>query len=112
MSKGVLIGDSKPCYRDCLIFLLRGEVIIKGQGRLVETGCAYQVKDEARIWLCGTATIVVMEEGEQRGECLRYAQESQEIILAEMDASRRKRNRAKNLLNEKLQVIVSSLRLH
>jgi hypothetical protein len=32
MSTGLPIGDSKPCYRDCLIFLLRGEFIIKGQG--------------------------------------------------------------------------------
>lgn len=29
MSTGLPIGDSKPCYRDCLIFLLRGEFIIK-----------------------------------------------------------------------------------
>jgi len=76
MSRGLPIGDNKPCYRDCLIFLLRGEFIIKGQGRLIETGCAYRVKNEAWLWLCGTATIVVMEEGEQRGECLRHTQES------------------------------------
>jgi hypothetical protein len=47
MSRGLPIGDNKPCYRDCLIFLLRGEFIIKGQGRVIETGCAYRVKDEA-----------------------------------------------------------------
>jgi len=38
------IGDNKPCYRDCLVFLLRGEFIIKGQGRLIETGCAYVLR--------------------------------------------------------------------
>jgi hypothetical protein len=47
MSRGLPIGDNKPCYRDCLIFLLRGEFIITGQRRVIETGCAYRVKDEA-----------------------------------------------------------------
>jgi hypothetical protein len=108
MSSGLPIGDSKPCYRDCLIFLLRGEFIIKGQGRLIETGCAYRVKDEAWLWLCGTTTIVVMEEGEQRGECLRCTQESRELILAERDGSRTVRKRAKKLLTEKLQALASS----
>jgi hypothetical protein len=59
------IGDNKPCYCDCLIFLLLGEFIIKGQRRVIE--------DEAWIWLCGTTTIVLMEEGEQRDEWLREA---------------------------------------
>jgi hypothetical protein len=36
MSMGLPIGDNKPCYRDCLIFLLCGEFIIKGQGRVIE----------------------------------------------------------------------------
>jgi hypothetical protein len=112
MSRGLPIGDNKPCYRDCLIFLLRGEFIIKGQGRVIETGCAYRVKDEAWLWLCGTTTIVVMEEGEQRGECLRCTQESRELILAERDGPRKVRKRAKKLLGEKLQALVSSSRLH
>lgn len=112
MSTGNPIGDNKPCYRDCLIFLLRGEFIIPGQGRVIETGCAYRVKDEVWLWLCGTTTIVVMEEGEQRGECLRSTQESRELILAERDGPRRVRKRAKKLLHEKLQALVSSSRLH
>lgn len=77
MSRGLSIGDSKPCYRNCLIFLLRGEFIIRGQGRVIETGCAYRVKDEASLLLCGTTTIVVMEEGEQRGECLRRTRDEE-----------------------------------
>ena len=112
MSRGLPIGDNKPCYRDCLIFLLRGEFIIKGQGRVIDTGCAYRVKDEAWIWLCGTTTIVVMEEGEQRGECLRCTQESWELILAQRDGPRKVRKRAKKLLDEKLQELVSLSRLH
>lgn len=111
MSSGLPIGDSKPCYRDCLIFLLRGEFIIKGQGRVIETGCAYRVKDEAWLWLCGTTTIVVMEEGEQRGECLRCTQESRELILAERNGSRKVRKRAKKLLDEMLQALASSAQL-
>ena len=66
MSTGYPIGDSKPCYRDCLIFLLRGEFIIGGQGRVTEAGCAYHVRDETWLWMCGTTTAVVMEEGDQR----------------------------------------------
>lgn len=46
MSKGLPNGFNQPCFRDCLIFLLRGELIIKGQGRVTKTGCAYTVKDE------------------------------------------------------------------
>ena len=30
---------------------------------MIDTGCVYRVKDKAWIWLCGTMTIVVMEEG-------------------------------------------------
>jgi hypothetical protein len=112
MSRGGPIGDNKPCYRDCLIFLLRGEFIIKGQGRVIETGCAYRVKDEAWLWLCGTTTIVVMEEGEQRGECLRLTQELRESILAEQDESRKVRKRAKKLLDEMLRAVASLVRLH
>ncbi len=112
MSSGLPIGDNKPCYQDCLIFFLRGEFITKGQGRAIDTGCAYRVKDEAWIWLCGTTTIVVIEEGEQRGKCLRCTQESRELILAERDGTRKERKRAKKLLYEKLQVLSASSRLH
>ncbi|KAI9730920.1 MAG: hypothetical protein M1818_007994 [Claussenomyces sp. TS43310] len=111
MSRGLPIGDSKPCYRDCLIFLLRGEFIIKGQGRVTDTGCAYRVKDEAWIWLCGTTTLVVMEEGEQRAECLRRTQDLRELILAERDGTRKER-RAKKLLNENRQALSASSQLH
>jgi hypothetical protein len=53
-----------------------------------------------------------MEEGEQRGECLRCTQESQELILAERDGTREERKRAKKLLDEKLQALSASSRLH
>jgi hypothetical protein len=95
-----------------LIFLLRGEFIIKGHGRVIDTGYAYRVKDEAWIWLCGTTIIVIMEEGEQRGECLRCTQESRELILAERDGTRKERERARKLLDGKLQVLLASSRLH
>jgi predicted P-loop ATPase/GTPase len=32
---------------------------------VIDTGYAYRVKDEAWIWLYGTTTMVVIEEGEQ-----------------------------------------------
>ena len=79
---------------------------------MIETGSAYRVMDEAWLWLCGTTTIVIMEEGEQRGECLRCTQESRELILAERGGLRKERKRAKKLLNEKLQALVSLSRLH
>jgi hypothetical protein len=53
-----------------------------------------------------------MEEGEQRGKCLRCTQESQELILAGRDGPRKVRKRAKKLLDKKLQAIVSLSRLH
>jgi hypothetical protein len=46
-----------------------------------------------------------MEEGEQRGECLRCTQESRELVLAERDGSRKEMKRAKKLLDEMLQVL-------
>jgi hypothetical protein len=79
---------------------------------VIDTGYAYRVKDEAWIWLCGMTTIVVMEEGEQRGECLRCTQESRELILAGRDGTRKERKRAKKLLDEKLQALLASSRLH
>jgi hypothetical protein len=62
---------SLPCFRDCQVFLLRGAFLIEGQGRVIETGCSYLVKDEVWIGLCGSTTLVVMEEGDQRGACLK-----------------------------------------
>lgn len=104
-------GLSQPCFRDCLIFLLRGEFIIKGQGRVTKTGCAYTVKDEEWIWLCGTTTLVVMEEGEQRGVCRRRTQEAQERILAEMK-SPKKLKKMPGKSHGALQSLLSSARLH
>jgi len=75
-----------PCFRYCQVFLLHGEFIIEGQGRVIEPGCSYVVKDEVWIGLCGRMTLVVMEEGEERGTCLKYAQESWARILAEMQS--------------------------
>ncbi len=77
-----------PCFRDCQIFLLRGAFLIEGQGRVIETGCSYLVKDEDWIGLCGSETvIVIVEEGQQRGACRKHTQEAQERILAEKSKS-------------------------
>ena len=53
-----------------------------------------------------------MEEGEQRGECLRGMQESREQILAERDRFRKKRKRAKKFLEENFRALVASSRLY
>jgi hypothetical protein len=73
---------SQPCFRDCQVFLLHGAFFIEGQGRVTETGCSYLVKEEVWIGLCGSTTLVVMEEGEERGTCLQYTQESRERMRA------------------------------
>ena len=74
---------SQPCFRDCQVFLLRGAFLIEGQGRVTKSGCSYLIKDEVWIELCGSTTLIVMEEGEERGRCLHYTQKLQERMLAE-----------------------------
>ena len=106
------IGTSKLCFRDCLVFLLRGEFIIKGQGLLSQTGCAYRIKDEVWLWLWGRTTIVIMEEGEMKGECLRSMRETQALLLAQREGSIRERKRATKLLNEKFRARASTAALH
>ena len=86
------LGDckvSQPCFHDCQVFLLRGEFFLEGQARVTETGCSYIVKDEVWIGLFGSTTLVVMEEGEQRGACLKNTQELQDKMLAKMQPSKK-----------------------
>ena len=78
---------------------------------MIETNYADRVKDEAWLWLRGTTTIVVIKEGEQRGECVRCTQESRELILTERDGPRKVRKRAEELLDRKLQALGSSSQL-
>jgi hypothetical protein len=111
MSEGLPNGFYQPCFRDCLVFLLRGEFVIKGQGRVTKTGCAYRVKDEEWIWLCGTTTLVVMEEGEQRGVCRKRIQEERERTLAEMKSPKKLKKRP-GKLHEALQSLLSSANIH
>jgi hypothetical protein len=110
MSQGLPNGSNLPRFRDCLIFPLRSEFIMKGQGRVTETGYVYRVKDEEWIWLCGTTTLVVMEEGEQRGVCRRRTQEERERILAEMKSPKNLKRPRKS--HDALQLLQSSARLH
>jgi hypothetical protein len=78
------IRVSFSCFRDCHIFLIRGAFLIEGQGRAVDTGCSYVIKDEEWIGLCGSSTvIVIVEVGEQRGACRRNTQAAQEKMLRE-----------------------------
>ena len=94
---------SQPCFRDCQVFLLHGEFFIEGQGRVTETGCSYLVKKEVWIGLCGSTTVVVMEEGEERGTCLKYTQESRERMLAKTQSpktlKKSKSSRMKNYVH-------------
>jgi len=91
-----LVGFSRPCFRDCQVFLLHGAFLIEGQGLVTETGCSYLVKDEVWIRLCGSTTLVVMEEGEERGTCLKHTQESRERMLAESQSSKKLKKRSKS----------------
>lgn len=45
-----------PCFHDYQVFLLRGALLIEGQGQVIETSCSYLVKNEVRIGLCGYTT--------------------------------------------------------
>jgi hypothetical protein len=76
-------------FRDCQVFLLYGAFLIEGQGRVMETGYSYLIKDEVWIGLCGSTTLVVMEEGEMRGACLKHTQEMREKILTEIKSSKK-----------------------
>ena len=80
---------SHRCYRDCQVFLLHGTFFIDGQGYVTEAGCSYYVKDEVRIGVYGDTTLVIMEEGEQKGACLKYTQELQERYRAEMQSPKK-----------------------
>jgi hypothetical protein len=84
---GVKVGYA--CFRDCQIFLLRGGFHIDGQGRVIETCCLYQIKNEEWIGLCGNDTIIViMEEGEQRGICRKRTLEAQKKLRDEWSKSK------------------------
>lgn len=69
-------------------------LLIEGQGRIIEPGCSYLVKDEVWIGLCGSTTVIIMEEGEQRGICRKRTQEWRDRILAE-EQSRKKLKKSK-----------------
>ncbi|KAF3480867.1 uncharacterized protein GIQ15_06214 [Arthroderma uncinatum] len=60
----------KPYFLDCQVFLLHGSFRLLGEDKPVtEAGRSYLLKDEERIGLCGSTTVVVIEEGEP-GEAL------------------------------------------
>ncbi|KAI3325017.1 hypothetical protein HD806DRAFT_553188 [Xylariaceae sp. AK1471] len=87
---------SLHCLRHCLVFLLRGVIFIDGQGKIIEPGYAYVVKDEEWIGLGGNTTIFVMEEGEMKGICAQKLEEAQEKYWADQEAAKRKQNRLWN----------------
>jgi hypothetical protein len=75
---------SYPCFQHCHVFLLRGGILIEGQGRLIETGYSYLIKDEEWIGLCGSETvIVIIEQGQQKGTCRKSTLAAQEKLLRE-----------------------------
>jgi len=102
------VSVSQPCFRDCQVFLLHGAFAIQGQGLVTETGCSYLVKDEVWIDLCGNTTLVVMEEGEERGTCLKYTQESRERMLAERQSPKKLKKRSKSSRPENYPLCVPS----
>jgi hypothetical protein len=101
------IRVSQPCFRDCQVFLLHGAFFIEGQGRVTETGCSYLVKEEVWIGLCGSTTPVVMEEGEERGTCLKYTQESRERMLAEMQSPKKPKKSKSSRMENHTQCVLS-----
>jgi hypothetical protein len=101
------VAVSQPCFRDCQVFLLHGAFLIEGQGRVTETGCSYLVKEEVWIELCGSTTLVVMEEGEERGTCLKHTQESRERMLAEMQSPKKLKKSKSSRMENYAQCVTS-----
>ncbi len=62
---GLTIGLSS--LQDCLLFLLRGIVVIHGQGAFIDPYCAYVIKDEQAIGLERDTVVFVMGRGETAG---------------------------------------------
>ncbi|KAK2850636.1 hypothetical protein FQN49_005474 [Arthroderma sp. PD_2] len=61
----------KPYFLDCQVFLLHGSFRLPGEEKPVtETGRSYLLENEERIGLCGSTTVVVIEEGEPGEACL------------------------------------------
>lgn len=89
------------CFRDCLVFLLRGVIFLEGSGALVEPGYAYAIQDEEMLGLGGNTTIFVMEEGAMKGICAQKTRERQEEMRRNHEAyeKRQKRpwNRVRNM---------------
>ena len=70
--------------------MLRGAIFIDGQGKFIEPGYAYVVKDEEWIGLGGNTTVFVMEEGEMKGICAQKVNEGQERYRIDKEAAKRK----------------------
>ena len=54
----------------------------------MESGCSYVIKDEVSIGLYGNTTLVVMEEGEERGACMKRAEQTQATMHSRKDPAR------------------------
>ncbi|KAK4209208.1 hypothetical protein QBC37DRAFT_352148 [Rhypophila decipiens] len=89
-------GFGVHCLKDCLLFLLQGQIFIEGQGRFIEPGYAYAVKDEKMIRLGGNTTVFVMEEGEMRGICAQKLKEAWEEEEKLEEAREKRENRPWN----------------
>ena len=84
------------CFHDCLVFLLCGVIFVDGQGALVEPGYAYRIKDEECLGLGGNTTVLIMEEGDAKGLCVKQTKEWQEKYNAETEAAARRAARPWN----------------
>ncbi|KAK8036370.1 hypothetical protein PG991_001507 [Apiospora marii] len=89
------------CFRDCLVFLLRGVIFLEGSETLVEPGYAYAIKDEEMLGLGGNTTIFVMEEGAMRGICAQKTREVQEAIRRIQEAYDKRQRRPWNRVRNK-----------
>lgn len=97
------------CFRDCLVFLLRGAIFLEGFGALVEPGYAYAIKDEEMLGLGGNTTIFVMEEGAMeegamKGICAQKTREKQEEFRRNKEANEKRQRRPWNRVRNKFRV--------
>ena len=54
----------------------------------MESGCSYVIKDEVSIGLYGNTTLVVMEEGEERGACMKLTERTHATMHSRKDRVR------------------------
>ena len=63
------------------MFLIRGKLLVPGYEPATKTLSLYRMKDVTKVGLYGITTIVIVEEGAEKGRCMRDTLANQEKLL-------------------------------